>query len=87
MVLIKCKWIFKKKIGANRQSDTFKTSLVAKFYHQRQGVNYDKTFSLVVMIKSIKIFLAIATHYDYEVWHMDIKTAFLNRNLEEEAYM
>ena len=58
-----------------------------KGYHQRQGVDYDETFSPIAMIKSIRILLAIAAHYDYEVWQMDVKTAFLNGNLEEEVYM
>ena len=39
------------------------------------------------MLKSIKILLSIATHYDYEIWQMEVKTAFLNANLEEEIYM
>ena len=57
---IGCKWIFKKKIGADRKIDTVKARLVAKGYRQRQGVDYDETFSPVAMIKSIKILLAIA---------------------------
>ena len=67
IVPIGCKWIFKKKIGADGQIDTFKARLVAKGYRQRQGVDYDETFSPVAMIKSIRILLAIAAHYDYEV--------------------
>ena len=39
------------------------------------------------MLKSIKILLSIAAYYDYEIWQMDVKTAFLNGNLEEEIYM
>ena len=39
------------------------------------------------MLKSIKILLSIATHYDYEIWQIDVKTTFLNDNLEEEIYM
>ena len=39
------------------------------------------------MLKSIKILLSIAACYDYEIWQMDVKTAFLNGNLEEEIYM
>ena len=79
--------IFMKKINTDGQIDTFKARLVAKGYHQRQGVDYDETFSPVAMIKSIKILLAKAAHHDYEVWEMDVKTAFLNENLEEEVYM
>ena len=39
------------------------------------------------MLKSIRIFLSIATFYDYEIWQMDFKTTFLNKNLEESIYM
>jgi hypothetical protein len=39
------------------------------------------------MLKSIRILLAIAAYFDYEIWHMDVKTAFLNGNTEEELYM
>ena len=67
IVPIECKWIFKKIIGADGQIDTFKARLVAKGYRQRQGVEYDETFSSVAMIKSIRILLAIAAHNDYEV--------------------
>ena len=87
IVPIGCKWIFKKKMGADGQIDTFKARLVAKVYRKRQGVEYDETFSPVAMIKSIRILLAIAAHYDYELWQMDVKTTVLNGNLEEEVYM
>ena len=39
------------------------------------------------MLKSIRILLSIVAHYDYEIWQMDVKNAFLNANLEEEIYM
>src|SRR6266540_7398937 len=39
------------------------------------------------MLKSIQIILAIAVYFDYEIWQMDVKTAFLNGNLDEEVYM
>ena len=60
---------------------------MAKGYRQRQGVDYDETFAPISMKKSIMILLAIAAHYDYEIWQMDVKTAFLNENLEEEVCM
>ena len=60
---------------------------MAKGYSQRQGIDYDETFSPVVMIKSIRILLAIAAYYDYEIWQIDVKTAFLNDNLQEDVYM
>ena len=39
------------------------------------------------MLKSIRIMFAIAAYHDYEIWQMDVKTIFLNENLEEEVYM
>ena len=66
---------------------TYKARLVAKGYHQKQGVDYDETFSPIAMLKSIRILLAIASHYDYEIWKMDVKPAFLNGNLFEDVYM
>ena len=84
---IRCKWVFKKKTDMEGKVVTYKARLVAKGYRQRQGVDYDETFSPVAMTKSIRILLAIAAHYDYEIWQMDVKTTFLNGNLTEEVYM
>ena len=81
------KWIYKRKIGPDGKVETFKARLVAKGYRQREGVDYEETFSPVAMLKSIRILLAIAAHYDYEVWQMDVKTAFLNGYIEEHIFM
>ena len=43
-----------------------------------QGVDYDETFSPVARLKSKRILLVIAAYFDYEIWQMDVKTAFLN---------
>ena len=56
---------------------------MAKGYIQEEGIDYEETFSPVTILKSIRILLFIAAHYDYEIWQMDVKTAFLNSNLEE----
>ena len=66
---------------------TYKTRLVANGYRQRQGVDYDEIFSPVAMVRSIQILLAIAAYFDYEIWQMDVKIAFLNGNLTKEVYM
>lgn len=60
---------------------------MAKGFNQREGLNYEDTFSPVAMLKSIRILLSIATYFGYEIWQMDVKTAFLNGNLEENIYM
>jgi hypothetical protein len=84
---IECKWIFKKKTDTDGNVHIYKARLVAKGFHHIQCVDYDETFSPVAMLKSIRILLAIATNYDYEIWQMDVKTAFLNGNLSEDVYM
>ena len=87
IVPIGSKWIFKRKIGADGKVETYKARLVMKGFRQRQGVDYEETFSLVAILKSIRILLTIVAHYDYEVWHMDVKTAFLNGYIDEEIFM
>nr|GFB50305.1 hypothetical protein [Tanacetum cinerariifolium] len=50
-------------------------------------IDYEETFSLVANIRAIRILIAIAAYYDYEIWQMDVKIAFLNGYLNEEVYM
>ncbi|KAL0286337.1 UNVERIFIED_CONTAM: Retrovirus-related Pol polyprotein from transposon RE1 [Sesamum radiatum] len=82
-----CKWVYKRKLGADGEVTTFKARLVAKGYTQRPGVDFEETYSPVAVAKSIQIMLAISAWYDYEIWQMDVKTAFLNGFVEEEIYM
>ena len=84
---IGCKWIYKKKRGVDGNIETYKARLVAKGYTQREGVDYEETFSPVAMLKSIRILLSIAAALDYEIWQMDVKTTFLNGKLDEVIYM
>ena len=62
-----------------------KLDLSQKGFRQVQGVDYNEIFSTVAMLKSVRIMLAIATFY--EIWQMDVKTAFLNGFLKEELYI
>jgi len=64
--LIGCKWVYKKRIGANWKVETYKAHLVAKGHCQKEGINYDN-FSPVAMLKSILILLAIVAYYDHEI--------------------
>nr|GEU51454.1 RNA-directed DNA polymerase, eukaryota [Tanacetum cinerariifolium] len=81
------KWLFKKKTDMNEAVHTYKACLVAKGYTQTSGINYAETFSPVANIRAIRILIAIAAFYDYEIWQMDVKIAFLNGYLFEEVYM
>ncbi|GJS00582.1 retrovirus-related pol polyprotein from transposon TNT 1-94 [Tanacetum coccineum] len=81
------KWIFKKKMKADGTIDKYKARLVIKGYRQREGLDYFDTYSPVTRITSIRMVLAIAALRNLEVHQMDVKTAFLNEDLEEEIYM
>ena len=62
-----------------------KLDLSKKVFDKVQGVDYDEIFSLVSKLKSVWIMLEIGTFY--EIWQMDVKTAFLNGFIKEELYM
>ncbi|GJS24549.1 retrotransposon protein, putative, ty1-copia subclass [Tanacetum coccineum] len=81
------KWLFKKKTDMDGAVHTYKARLVAKGYTQTPRIDYEETFSPVADIRAIRILIAIAAYYDYEIWQMDVKTAFLNGYLNEEVYM
>ncbi|GJW41209.1 retrotransposon protein, putative, ty1-copia subclass [Tanacetum coccineum] len=66
---------------------TYKALLAVKGYTQTPGVDYEETFSPVAYIRAIRILIAITAFYDYEIWQMDVKTAFLSGYLSEEVYM
>ena len=67
IVPIGCKWVYKRKYGKDGKVETYKARLVAKGYNQRQGIDFDETFSPVAILKSIRILFAIAAYYDYEI--------------------
>ena len=64
---IGCKWIYKWKRGIDGKMETFKARLVVKGYTQKEGFDYEETFSHVAMIKYIRILLSIIVHMNYEI--------------------
>jgi hypothetical protein len=64
----------------------FKARLVAKDFTQREGIDYNETFSPVSCKDSFRIIMALVVHYDLELHQMDVKTAFLNGDLEKNVY-
>ncbi|GJW94157.1 retrotransposon protein, putative, ty1-copia subclass [Tanacetum coccineum] len=81
------KWLFKKKTDMDGAIHTFKAHLVAKGFTQTYEVDCEEIFSPVVDIRVIRILISIVVCYDYKIWQMDVKTAFLNGHLYEEVYM
>ncbi|KAL8109775.1 hypothetical protein AgCh_025750 [Apium graveolens] len=64
-----------------------KARLVAKGYSQQEGIDYDKTFAPVTKLEALRIFLAYTAHIKFKVFQIDVKSAFLNGELEKEVYV
>lgn len=70
------KWVFKIKTYKDGNFSVYKARLVAKGFRQFHGIDYDDTFSSVVMTRSIRIILAIITYYDYKIWKWMLRPLF-----------
>jgi hypothetical protein len=81
------KWVFKVKRDEHGAVSKHKARLVVKGYRQRQGIDYDEVFAPVVRLDSVRLLIALAAHEGWEVHHLDVKSAFLNGDLEEEVYV
>ncbi|RVW46052.1 Retrovirus-related Pol polyprotein from transposon TNT 1-94 [Vitis vinifera] len=84
---IGCKWIFKTKRDSKGNIVRYKARLVAKGFTQKEDIDYKETFSPVSSKDSFRIIMALVAHYDLELHQMDVKTAFLNGNIDETIYM
>ncbi|GJZ85685.1 retrotransposon protein, putative, ty1-copia subclass [Tanacetum coccineum] len=84
---VRSKWIFKKKTNMDVNINTYKAYLVAKGFTQTYGVDYEETFSPVVDIKAIRILIAIAAYYNYEIWQMDVRTIKVVDRIKSNAYI
>jgi hypothetical protein len=85
---VRCKWVYKLKEGATpEEKPRYKARLVAKGYSQIPGIDYNDIFSPVVKHTSIRALLGMVASNDLELEQLDVTTAFLNGELEEEIFM
>ncbi|XP_073962728.1 UDP-galactose 4'-epimerase isoform X3 [Choristoneura fumiferana] len=85
--IIPCKWVYKLKTDTHGNITRYKARLVIKGFNQVAGVDYHETFSPVIRHSSLRTLFALAAEMDLKMHHLDVDTAFLNGDLEEEVYM
>jgi hypothetical protein len=82
-----CRWVFKKKLRSDGTIENYKVRLEAKGYSQKEGGDFFGTYSPVARLTTIRVLLSLAASYGLLVHQMDVKTALLNGELEEDIYM
>ncbi|KAD3069345.1 hypothetical protein E3N88_37225 [Mikania micrantha] len=81
------KWVYKIKRDAKDQITKHKERLVAKGYIQKQGVDYEEVFAPVARLETVRLVLALSAQNGWPVHHLDVKTAFLHGELNEEVFV
>ena len=85
--VIGCKWVYRIKTNAQGEVERYKARLVAKGYSQVPGMDFSDTFAPVTRLETIRLMLAIAVQRDWEIRQIDVKTAYLHGELDEEIFM
>ncbi|MCO5609702.1 hypothetical protein L7F22_063934 [Adiantum nelumboides] len=85
--VVSTKWIFKTKYKADGSLDKHKARLVARGFSQRPGVDFDETYAPTARMTTIRTVLCLAAHFGWTVFQMDVKSAFLNGEMEKEVYV
>ncbi|GJU04879.1 retrovirus-related pol polyprotein from transposon TNT 1-94 [Tanacetum coccineum] len=81
------KWVFKTKLNEKGEVEKHKARLVAKGYAQQYGVDYTEVFAPVARLDTIRLILALAAHHGWDVFQLDVKSAFLQGELKEEVFV
>jgi hypothetical protein len=81
------KWVFKLKKNSEGEVVKYKARLVAKGYVQKQGIDFEEVFAPVARLDTVRLLLAFAANNGWKIHHLDVKSAFLYGELEEEVYV
>ena len=79
--------LYKIKCTADGEVDRYKVRLVAKGYKQKYGIDYEEVFAPVARLDTVRLLISLAAHHRWKLYHLDVKSAFLNCILEEEVYI
>ena len=85
--VIGTKWVFRNKLDEKGEVTRNKARLVCKGYAQEEGIDYGETFSSLARLEGVRILLAYVAYKGFKIYQMDVKSAFMNRILEEEVYI
>ncbi|KAL8088994.1 hypothetical protein AgCh_038666 [Apium graveolens] len=85
--IIGIKWVYRNKMDENGIITRNKTRLLIKGHSQEEGIDYDENFSPIARLEAMRIFIAFVAHSYFKVYQIDVKSAFLNGELEEEVYV
>nr|GFA94304.1 zinc finger, CCHC-type [Tanacetum cinerariifolium] len=84
---LRCKWVLESKMKVDGSIDKYKARLVIQGIRQKEGIEFFDAYAHVARISTIRLLLALAAIHDLVIHQMDVKTAFLNDDLDEEIYM
>ncbi|KAG8493234.1 hypothetical protein CXB51_010575 [Gossypium anomalum] len=85
--IIGVKWVYKAKQNADGSLNKLKARLVVKGFSQKYGLDYFETYAPVARLDTIRLIVGLAAHMQWNVYQLDVKSAFLNGILEEEIYV
>lgn len=85
--IIGLKWMFKTKYQANGEVQKLKARIVAKGYTQQLGIDEEDVYQLVAHMETVRFLFALASQKGWSLFHLDIKSAFLNGEISEEVYV
>jgi hypothetical protein len=85
--VVTSKWLYKIKHAADGSIEKYKARFVVRGFSQKEGIDYDEIFAPVARYTSIRIIISLATVFGWKLHQMDVKTAFLNGEVEQEVYI
>ena len=85
--IVSSKWLYKIKHAADGSVEKYKARFMARGFSQKEGIDYDEIFAPVAKYTSIRTFMSLASVLGWKLHQMDVKTAFLNDEVEQEFYV